>query len=45
MFSKAGPNLIRPEETRIPSVIPNMCKLINNTNKIIPKSYIDPKVV
>ena len=33
IFSKEGPNLNNPEETKIPKVIPKMYKLRNRKNK------------
>ena len=41
IFSKDGPNLIRPELTNRPSVIPNMYKLKNNINRGKPKFKIE----
>ena len=41
IFSKAGPYLIKPDETKIPSVIPKICKFIIKANKINPKSKIE----
>ena len=38
MFSKDGPNLNKPDETKIPKVIPNIYKLKKRKNKNIPKS-------
>ena len=38
MFSKEGPNLNRPAETKIPRVIPKMYRLRNRKAKGIPKS-------
>ena len=45
IFSKEGPNLSNPEETKIPKVIPKIYKLRNRKNKWIPRSNIDiPKI-
>ena len=41
IFSNDGPNLSRPEETKIPSVIPNIYRLKKRKNKNIPKSKIE----
>ena len=41
IFSKEGPYLNRPADTRIPSVIPNKYRLRNKKNKNIPKSKIE----
>ena len=41
MFSNAGPNLNKPEETNKPRVTPNIYKLKNKKNNGIPKSKID----
>ena len=41
IFSKEGPNLKSPAETKIPNVIPNKYKLKNKKNKWIPKSNIE----
>ena len=41
IFSKDGPNLIRPELTNKPSVIPKIYKLKNNINKGRPNFKID----
>ena len=41
MFSKDGPNLNKPDETKIPKVIPNIYKLKKRKNKNIPKSKIE----
>tara|TARA_B100001057_G_C22822938_1_gene940169 strand:+ start:1719 stop:2039 length:321 start_codon:yes stop_codon:yes gene_type:complete len=41
MFSNEGPNLIRPELTNSPKVIPKMYKLRNKKNNGIPKFRID----
>ena len=41
IFSKEGPYLNRPADTRMPRVIPNKYKLKNRKNKKIPKSKID----
>ena len=41
IFSKEGPYLNRPADTRMPSVIPNKYKLKNRKNKKIPKSKIE----
>ena len=41
IFSNEGPNLSRPEETSIPSVIPKMKRLRNKKNKLKPKSNIE----
>tara|TARA_B100001250_G_scaffold316608_1_gene279037 strand:+ start:16 stop:420 length:405 start_codon:yes stop_codon:yes gene_type:complete len=38
MFSNEGPNLKRPAETSIPSVIPNIYKLKKRKNKFTPRS-------
>ena len=40
IFSKDGPNLIRPALTNRPSVIPKIYKLKNNKNKGKPNSKI-----
>ena len=37
MFSKDGPNLINPEVTRRPNVIPKIYKLKSKNNKGSPK--------
>ena len=37
IFSKEGPNLNNPEETKIPKVIPKMYKLRNKKKQINPK--------
>ena len=41
IFSKDGPNLIRPALTNKPSVIPKIYKLKNNNNKGRPNFKID----
>ena len=41
MFSKEGPYLNRPADTRIPNVIPNKYRLKNRKNKNIPKSKME----
>ena len=41
IFSKDGPNLNNPEETKIPKVIPKIYKLRKRKNKYIPRSNID----
>ena len=41
MFSKDGPNLIRPELTNKPKVIPKIYKLKKRKNKFIPKLSIE----
>ena len=41
IFSNEGPNLNNPEETNIPSVIPNIYKLKKRKNKCIPRSCKD----
>ena len=41
IFSKEGPNLNNPEETKIPKVIPKIYKLRKRKNKYIPRSNID----
>ena len=41
MFSKEGPNLMRPALTNKPNVIPKIYKLRNNKNKGIPKFKIE----
>ena len=41
IFSNEGPNLIKPELTNKPSVIPKMYKLKNKKNKGIPKLRIE----
>ena len=41
IFSKAGPNLIKPEETKIPRQTPNMCKFKSKRIKIRPNLKID----
>ena len=41
IFSKEGPYLNRPADTRMPSVIPNKYRLKNKKNKNIPKSKIE----
>ena len=41
IFSKEGPNLKSPAETKIPKVIPNKYKLKNKKNKWIPRSNIE----
>ena len=33
IFSKEGPNLSKPAETKIPNVMPNIYKLKNRKNK------------
>ena len=38
IFSKEGPNLSNPEDTRIPKVIPKIYKLKKRKNKLIPRS-------
>ena len=38
IFSKDGPNLRSPEDTRIPKVIPNIYKLRKRKNRFIPRS-------
>ena len=38
IFSNEGPNLSRPEETKIPNVIPKIYRLRNKKNKLRPKS-------
>ena len=38
IFSNDGPNLSRPEDTKIPKVIPNIYKLKNKKNKLTPRS-------
>ena len=37
IFSKEGPNLKSPAETKIPKVIPKIYKLKKRKNKLIPK--------
>ena len=41
IFSNEGPNLIKPELTNNPSVIPKIYKLKNKKNKGIPKFRIE----
>ena len=41
IFSKDGPNLIKPALTNKPSVIPNIYKLKNNNNNGKPKFKIE----
>ena len=41
IFSKDGPNLNKPADTKTPRVIPKRYRLKNNKNKKIPKSKID----
>ena len=41
IFSKEGPYLNKPADTRMPSVIPNKYRLKNKKNKKIPKSKIE----
>ena len=41
IFSKAGPYLSNPDETKSPSVIPKIYKLRNKKNNGIPKFKID----
>ncbi len=41
IFSNDGPNLSKPEETKIPSVIPKIYRLKKRKNKNIPKSKIE----
>ena len=41
IFSKDGPYLNRPADTRMPSVIPNKYRLKNKKSKNIPKSKIE----
>ena len=41
MFSKDGPNLIKPELTNKPSVMPNMYKLKNNISSGKPNFKIE----
>ena len=41
IFSNDGPNLIKPELTNSPSVIPKIYKLKNKKNKGTPKLRID----
>ena len=41
IFSKDGPNLINPEQTNKPSVIPNMYRLKNNNNRGKPNFKIE----
>ena len=41
IFSKAGPYLSSPDETKSPKVIPKMYKLRNKKNNGIPKFKID----
>ena len=41
IFSKEGPNLNSPAETKIPNVIPKKYKLRNKKNKWIPRSNMD----
>ena len=41
IFSKDGPNLIKPELTNKPSVMPNMYKLKNNINSGRPNFKIE----
>ena len=41
IFSNEGPNLIRPAETNIPSVIPNIYKLKKRNAKGKPNSKIE----
>ena len=41
IFSKDGPNLIKPEVTNRPSVTPKIYKLISNNNKGIPNLKIE----
>ena len=41
IFSNDGPNLIKPELTNNPSVIPKIYKLRNKKNKGIPKLRIE----
>ena len=41
IFSKEGPNLNKPADTKTPSVIPKKYKLKNKKNKKTPKSNID----
>ena len=38
IFSKEGPNLSNPEDTRIPKVIPKIYKLKKRKNKLTPRS-------
>ena len=41
IFSKAGPYLSKPDETKRPRVIPKIYKLKNKKNKGIPRFNID----
>ena len=41
IFSNEGPNLNNPDETNIPSVIPNIYKLKKRKNKCKPRSNKD----
>ena len=41
IFSNAGPNLRRPDDTNNPNVIPKIYKLENRKNSGIPKLNID----
>ena len=41
IFSKEGPNLSNPAETKIPNVIPKKYKLRKSKNKYTPRSKID----
>ena len=41
MFSKEGPNLIKPPVTSNPSVIPNMYRLKNRKKRGIPRFNIE----
>ena len=41
IFSKEGPYLISPEDTKIPNEIPNKWRFIKRISKIKPKSNID----
>ena len=41
IFSKEGPNLNKPADTNMPSVIPNIYKLKKRRNKCTPRSSID----
>ena len=41
MFSKEGPYLNKPADTKTPSVIPNKYRLKNKKNRNIPKSKIE----
>ena len=41
IFSKEGPNLSKPDDTKIPRVIPNIYRLKKRKYKIIPKSKLE----